>query len=180
MIVATRNIPAKPASKDIQILRVDPFHRVTGLLLPLVLHRMLNFAQTHYGRLNPEAQVRELGGRLVAGDPGLLVQAFVSPEGRVVGHAVSALQESYGQKWLFVIQCKMDEPTGDAITRAIQSGEEFARQNGATMLLFETRRSDSAWAKAYGFKVMRHIMYKTLNGHEVPVEAGESIEEREG
>jgi len=48
----------------------------------------------------------------------------------------------------------------------------FAKQHGAGSLRFETKRSDSAWAKAYGFKVSRHVMTMDLNGKLEEVEKG--------
>jgi hypothetical protein len=155
---------------DIKIVPVDPFHPITGLLFPFILKRMTDFADIHYGDSlsDPRRQVRAVASELVLGNPGVLVLALLTSEGRLVGHVASIMQldPQSGKKWLFVLQCKLDEPGADAISRAIQYGENFARQQGAVTLAFETRRSDSAWAKAYGFKVVRHIMTKDLNGHE--------------
>ena len=58
----------------------------------------------------------------------------------------------------------MDEPGGDVIARATELCKEFGRARGASTIVFETRRSDSAWAKAYGFKTLRHLMYMPING----------------
>ena len=151
---------------EILILRVDPFDPDIGraMLFPLLLRRMVDFAAIHYAEISPEAQAREHAMRACSGDKGLLMLALVSPEGKLVGHSVATLQTSYGKRWLFVTQCKADEPTGDAIARVIAKNEEFGRANGAELLIFETKRSDSAWAKAYGFHTMRHLMSKSLNG----------------
>ncbi|MGH7274522.1 MAG: hypothetical protein ACREIQ_08715, partial [Nitrospiria bacterium] len=114
---------------EVQIIPVDPFHKVTGLLFPFMLQRILAFSQTHYSEINPLAQARDHAMRACAGDPTLLLLAFLAPGGRLIGHAVSTLQENYGRKWLFVTQCKVDEPAGDVVSRAIQIGEDFARAN---------------------------------------------------
>ena len=147
-----------------QIVRVDPFHRVTGMLFPFMLRRMMEFARTHIPEMNPEAQVRDHAMRACSGDPNLLLLAFLAPDGRLIGHVVSIIQEDYGKRWLFVTQCKVDEPGGDVVGRAIQMGKDFAKERGATMLLHATKRSDGAWARAYGFKTMRHLMWMPLNG----------------
>lgn len=154
---------------EVQIIRVDPFDKLAGLLFPFVLQRIMDFSNTHYSGFNPMAQARELAARACGGDPNLLLLAFVTPDGRLVGHAVSIIQETYGSRWLFVIQCKVDEPAGDLISRATELSQRFGKERGATMLVFETKRSDSAWAKAYGFKTLRHLMYLDLNG--TPIEA---------
>ena len=156
---------------EIVIVQVDPFHQTTGLLFPAILQRILAFSHTHYSEINPEAQARDIAMRACMGDQSLLLLAFLAPEGRLIGHAVSMIQETYGKRWLFVTQCKVDESAGDVIQRAITLGESFGRAHGAEILIFETRRSDSAWAKAYGFKTMRHLMAKSLNGTEL-VEQG--------
>ena len=71
---------------DVQIVRVDPFHRVTGFLFPLMLRRMMEFANIHIPEMNPEAQVRDHAMRACAGDPNLLLLAFLAPDGRLIGH----------------------------------------------------------------------------------------------
>ena len=153
---------------EVAIVRVDPFNRVTGMLFPFMLRRMMEFAQIHIPEMNPEAQVRDHARRACEGDPNLLLLAFLAPDGRLIGHAVSIIQEDYGKKWLFVTQCKVDEPGGDAVGRAIQMSKDFGRERGAMMLLHITKRSDGAWARAYGFKTMRHLMWMPLNDEATP------------
>ena len=152
---------------EVQWVTVDPFSPNIGLamLFPLVLRRMLEFARIHYAEMNPEMQVRELAMQACKGDPALLLLAAVTPDGKLVGHAACVLQEHYGKRWFFVLQSKMDEPTGDAIRRALDIGTAFARQHGAEMLIFESKRSDSAWMRALpGVKTLRHLMCVPLNG----------------
>mgnify|MGYP001588865632 CR=1 FL=1 len=167
-------------SVDVKIVPVDPFHPITGLLFPFLLKRMEEFAKIHYGDslADPVRQVREIASEWLLGNPGVLVLALLTSEGRLVGHVATVMQQDAqsGKKWLFVLQCKLDEPGGDAISRAIKYGEDFARQRGASHLAFETKRSDSAWAKAYGFKVVRHIMVKSLNGNEATAAGAEASE----
>lgn len=158
---------------DVQIIHPDPLHPVTGLLVPFLLQRMLDFAKIHYEELLPEAQVREFGARMMLNDHNQLVQAFVTPDGRLIGHAISHIQEFGGKSWLYVAQCKLDEPGADIISRAIEEAERFAQERGATLLLFATKRSDSSWQRAYGFKTARHIMMKPLgNGAKESVKIG--------
>lgn len=158
---------------DVQIVPVDPFDiKLGGLLFPFVLQRIIEFSKTHYTGFDPMRQARELAARACAGDPSLLLLAFVAPDGRLIGHAVSTISESYGTRWLFVIQSKVDEPAGDVISRATSLGKSWGKARGAELIVFETRRSDSAWAKAYGFKTMRHLMYMPINGEPAGVEQG--------
>ena len=150
---------------DVQIIRVDPFDfKLSALLFPHILKRIVEFSETHYGGFHPLAQARELAARACAGDEGLLLLAFVAPNGRLVGHSVATVLNTYGAIWMFVIQAKVDEPAGDVIARATELCKEFGRARGASTIVFETRRSDSAWAKAYGFKTLRHLMYMPING----------------
>jgi hypothetical protein len=147
---------------EIKIIPVDPMDPHVGLLFPFLLQRMLDFAKIHYEEISPEAQVRDFGMRAMGKDRNLLIQAFLTPQGKLIGHTVSYIQEFAGKTWLYVAQCKVDEPGGDVIDRAIEAGEQFARERGATLLMFATKRSDSAWMKAYGFKTIRHLMVKEL------------------
>ena len=149
---------------DVQIIPVDLFHPVTGPLFPFVINRVRKFAETHFSEVFPDRQAREVAARLAAGDPTIFVAAFISPDGRLVGHGVAAIQQGYGKKWVFVTQCKLDEPAGDAMSRAIQYIEDWGRAQGAELLIFETKRSDSSWVRAFGFKTLRHLMWKSLNG----------------
>ena len=162
---------------EVQIIPVDLFHPVTGLLFPFVIQRVRAFAEAHFSEVFPEAQAREVATRLAAGDKNTLVGAFISPDGRLIGHAVAVIQQNYGKKWVFVTQCKLDEPGGDAVTRGIRIIEDWGRAAGADLLIFETRRSDSSWVRAYGFKTMRHLMWKSLNGQ---LETKDLAETKEG
>ena len=158
---------------DVQIIRVDPFDfALGGLLFPFVLKRIVDFSQVHYAGFNPLAQARELAAAACAGSPDLLLLAFVAPDGRLIGHAVCTMQTTYGSRWMFVLQSKVDEAAGDVIQRATDLGREWGKSRGAEILVFETKRSDSAWAKAYGFKVLRHLMYMPINGEPAVAEQG--------
>lgn len=159
---------------DVQIVPVGLFNQVRelDLLFPLVIRRVREFAETNFSEVFPEQQAREVATRLAAGDKNTMVGAFITPDGRLVGHAVAVIQQNYGKKWVFVTQCKLDEPAGDAVTRGIKIIEDWGRAMGADLLIFETRRSDSSWVRAYGFKTMRHLMWKSLNGTTVDLAEG--------
>ena len=151
-----------PIRPEIQIIQVDPFHPQLGHLFPFILRRFLEFAQIHYEEISPMAQAKDYGARLVAADPKLYVQAFISQEGALVGHSVAEIMEFAGKKWLFVAQCKLDVPGGDCITRALAEGEAWAAERGCTLILMSTARSDSAWVKQFGFHTIRHIMGRPI------------------
>lgn len=150
---------------EVQIIRVDPFDfKLGGLLFPYVLKRILEFSETHYSGFNPLMQARELAARACAGDPDILLLGFVSPDGKLLGHAVATIMNTYGTRWVFALQSKVDESAGDLISRGIQVTKDWGKAQGADLLVFETKRSDSAWAKAYKAKTMRHWMYFPING----------------
>ena len=147
---------------EVKIFRIDPLDPILGPLFPFLMQRMLDFAKIHFDELDPEAQVRDYAMRAMGKDQNLLIQAFIAPTGKLIGHAVSYIQEHGSKVWLYVAQCKVDEPAGDLIPRAIAEGEAFARDRGARKIIMVTRRSDSAWAKAYGFKTVRHMMNRDI------------------
>ena len=151
---------------EVQWIPVDPFDPDIGraMLFPLLLKRMLDFAQIHYAEMNPLAQVRSLASKACKGDPVLLLAA-VTPDGKLIGHTACVLQEEGGRHWVFMLQSKLDEPSGDAIQRALEIGKAYARKHGAEMLIFESKRSDSAWVRAVpGIKTLRHFMYVPVDG----------------
>lgn len=164
--------PAPLKDGEVQIIPVDLFHPVTGLLFPFVTQRVRDFAEANFSGILPPARARkvadyiahDLAARVAAGVPTLLILAFVTPDGRLIGHSVAIIQENHGEKWVFVTQCKLDESAGDAVTRGITYVQNWARSHGADILFFETRRSDSSWVRAYGFKTMNHTMWMSLNG----------------
>ena len=157
---------------DVQIVPVDVFNPVTGPLLPMVALRIRQFAEANFAGVLPPPRAARVGAivahRLVSqqalGAPNILIGAFITPDGRLIGHLVAVVQEEYGERWVFVTQCKLDEPAGDAVSRGIELVKRWGRSNGADSLFFETKRSDSAWVRAYGFKTMHHTMWMSLNG----------------
>ncbi len=159
---------------EVQIIQVDPFHPQMGLLFPFILQRILAFSRVHFGEIDPLLQARDFAMRACGGDPNFLLLAFVAPDGKLVGHAVCIMSETYGKRWLFVTQSAVDEPAGDLIPRAINVGKAFARARGGDLVIFETKRSDSAWTRALGAKTARHLMYFPLNGEPI-VEAEKGV-----
>ena len=154
---------------EIKILPVDPFHPVLGQLFPLVLYRIREFTKVHFPEIPEDSTAREFGARLVAGDPNVLLTAFVAPEGKLVGHGVAHIQVAFGKKWVIVTQCRVDEPAGDLIPRALEYAREYGKRLGAEHGIFETKRSDSAWMRMLrdsGCRDLRHLMYFPLNGDE--------------
>ena len=151
---------------EVQWVKVDPFSpQMDALLFPLLIQRMLAFSRIHYADMDPVSQVRELAVAACKGDPTLLLLAAVTPDGKLIGHAVCVMQEQYGKRRLFVLQSKLDVPGGDALNRGLQIGIEYARKHGAVSLIFESKRSDSAWMRALpGVKTLRHLMEVPLNG----------------
>ena len=153
---------------EVQIIKVDPFHPILGQLFPLVLRRIVEFTAIHFPEIPAESTAREVGARLVAGDPNVLLTAFVAPEGKLVGHGVADVRPVYGKLWVIVSQCKVDDPAGDLILRALNFAREFGKSRGAEHGVFETKRSDSAWMRMLresGCRDLRHLMYFPLTGN---------------
>ena len=161
---------------EVQIIKVDPFHPVIGMLFPLLAIRVLEMARSHFAEMNPEGLARECLAKVVAGDPDVILLGFVAPDGRLIGHSLGFIQGAYGKRWLFVLQSKVDEPAGDLVSRAILFAKVFAEERGAGMVIFETKRSDSAWTRAIGARTLRHLMCIPMNGH---VEAGPAPVEKD-
>lgn len=150
-------------SDTVLVVLVNPYDKLTGLLVPVVAQRILDFAQQHFNELNPESYTRVVMSRLWANDPRIAVAALVEAGTcKVVGHGVATIEEDGANKWVFVSQCKADGNVGDAIQRAIKMAEEWGAAQGATKMVMSTPRSDAAWKRKYGFDTMRHLMIRQI------------------
>ena len=146
----------------ISVILLDPYHPVTGLLVPFVAQRMREVAEAFFVELSPDTYVREIMVRLWNRDPRVMVVALCDPKGNVVGHGVATIETDGINSWCFVSQVKADGNVGDAVHQALEMANEWARQAGCRLMLMATGRSERAWERAYGFKVDRRIMSREI------------------
>lgn len=150
----------------VSVVRVDPYDPVTGLLVPIISQRMLEMARLHCTELDPEQLVKSTMVKLWARDPAIGVLAFVDEKGVCVGHCIASMETDGRNRWVFVSQVKADGNVGDAVARAIEVADQWGRDNGATMMLMATGRSEKAWERKYGFKLSRRVMDRKIGDKE--------------
>lgn len=150
-----------------KVVRVDPYHQVTGLLIPQLTQRMLDFSRTLSPELNAELVVRNFMVRLWGQDPGSILLAYVDEQGRVAGHCSATIQQADdGKRVVFVNQCKADGNVGDALQLALEMLDAWGRLHGAVAMTMTTTRSEKAWERRAGFKEYRKIMVRMLGEQE--------------
>ena len=146
----------------------------TGFLAPFVVQRISEFARQHMDEVDPEVWTRTILARLCAGDPTVLVMAFVGTKGDVVGHGVATIEAFGASKWAFISQCRVEPGEGSSdptlVRRAIEHVDTWARGFGVKQMLMATPRSDEAWRRKYGFKTLRHVMAREI-GSPIPAAA---------
>jgi hypothetical protein len=150
----------------ISLVPINPYDK-SGLLLPFVAQRVSEMAQQHMHELDPETWTRTVLSRLCAGDPHLLVLAFVGAKGDVVGHGVASIESFGPSKWVFISQCRVEPGEGSSdptlVARAIECVDTWAKHGfGVTRMLMASPRSDEAWRRKYGFKTLRHVMEREV------------------
>lgn len=148
---------------DVNIIPIDPLDPIGGVFFTQTLRNVLEFAKTHYEGLPPEAISRDWGAQIMLGSPKIRLWAMVTPEGRVVGHALATL-EHYDDGHIMVngIQCRAESVVQDATARVIKEMDKWGREHGATTLQMTTDRSDLVWIKKHGFKVVRHTLARPI------------------
>jgi len=150
-----------------KVVRVDPYHQVTGLLMPQLTQRVIEFSRTLSPELNAELVARSLLVPVWAGAINVMLLAFVDDKGAVAGHCYAEVTEvEDGQRVAFIKQIKADGNVGDALRLALLTVELFGKQHGAKSLVMIGTRSDKAWEKDAGFREYRKIMVR-----EIPDEA---------
>lgn len=148
---------------DILVLPVDPMHSVTGMLIPAISQRIFAFASERVSELDPTVQTRQLMARLYAGDQRLLILGMITTQGSLVGHLVAEiLNDGYKNIWVMVLHCKADGNVGDAVKRARDYCDGWAKERGATFMLMATHRSDMAWDRKWGFETIRYVKRREL------------------
>lgn len=147
---------------QIVVLPVDPLHGPTAMLLPFIAQRVFGMASDRQAELDPERFTRNLMTRLWAGDPNVLVLAFLEPSGKLVGHVVAELCTDGTRRWIFVAQTKADGNVGDAVRRALTMLDEWGARHKATVMNMATHRDDAAWSRKYGLEKSRSIYTRAI------------------
>ena len=152
----------------ITLVKVDPYHPVTGLLVPFLCRRIMDMAASRQEERDPQQFTRDIMSRLWAQDPSLGVLAMLDEKGRLVGHAVATIETDGKNHWLFVQQTKADGDVGDAVDRAMGEAKGWAAQVSERLVtagfrpitkgLMVTTRSDAAWQRRHKLKAIRHVM----------------------
>ena len=154
----------------LNLVKINPMDN-TGLLLPFVGRRILDFARQHDTESDPEIFARMILARLVAGDPGVLVIAMVGAKGDVVGHGVATHEAAFGNQWAYVWQMRVDPGEGSsdptAVKRCIEACDAWASERQLKQMVMASPRSDEAWRRKYGFKTLRHVMGRGI-GSPIP------------
>ncbi len=150
----------------VQIVPIDPYDRITGLLVPYVTQRIIEMAGVVSPELEPSQVALAYMSRLFNRDPNVGVIALVETNGKVVGHAVASLESDGVKKWVHVGQCRADGNVGDAIKRAVEYADEWGKARGATHMTMSTSRVDTGWKRKFNFDVVRHLMIRDIGVEE--------------
>jgi len=153
---------------SLQIIALDPYHPVLGLLVPQVAQRLLESAKQMSIEGDSEETVIAALARLWAKDPTVLMLACVDTEGHVKGHAVASIEGNSA----FLLQPRIDEPTDNDMTgELIHVVEQWIKDYNASVgrevvsgVTLIAKRSDPKWAKKYDFETIRYFMFRKLKG----------------
>lgn len=147
---------------QVVVLPVDPINGPTAMLLPFIAQRVFSMASERAQELDPERFTRSFLARLWAGDPGVLMLAFLDTTGKLLGHVAAEACTDGVRKWIFVAQTKADGNVGDAVKRALFMLDEWGKRLGATTMTIATHRSDDAWRRKYGLEVHRYVLSREV------------------
>ena len=157
---------------NVTLLLIEPYHPVTGLLVPLVAQRILGLAQERQRERDPGKTARDILTRLYAGDLSLRILGFLDDKGVLVGHAVATIETDGVNHWMFIQQVKVDGDVGDAVGRGIEIGDQWATAvnpnlvargyTPITKMVMATHRSDAAFQRKYLFTTDRHLMIREI------------------
>ena len=90
--------------------------------------------------------------------------------GRLVGHAIMAIQSDGTKRWVLIVQTWINphDDTGDAVLRALHDTDHWARAQGAQFYTMATNRETEAWTRKFGFTRVG-VIYRRLVPAAVPV-----------
>jgi hypothetical protein len=148
--------------QTVRIVQVEPYHKVYGLLTPLLAQRL----SEGFAALGDEDSIvlPQFMSRLWAKDPGTLLLAAIDSTGTIKGHTAAVYQKAGTEApQVIFIQPRLDEPTeNDAVAEMIEWIERWAKSLGATSLVLLARRVDAKWIKKHSFEVSRYILTREV------------------
>lgn len=161
-------------ARQVRIAPLTPYDGKTGLLAPFVLERIRRMARERAQELDADQAVKNVGARFYAGDPSLLLLAFLDEKTQLVGHGVATVESDGTNSWVFVSQVGMDPGDwGDAVVQAMELADAWAQtfserilvprgQKPIQKMLMATHREERGWIRKYGFTSHRHIMSRDV------------------
>lgn len=152
----TETVPLKAASAV--LIAVDPLDlEGTAMLMPFVFARVLTMAQGTDRIVTQLARMKL--GHVVAGDPNTLLLA-VMKKNAVIGHTLAWLEGDAVEKWVWVLQCALDE--AGVVPEVLAYLDAWGKTRGAVRIEMATLRNPKAWEKAHGFTVRRIVMQRPI------------------
>lgn len=140
------------ALSKVVIIRIDPYHKVYGQLLPQVLQRLIEGISS----MGDDPRVITLfNTKLAAGDPNVILLAAVDTKGQVKGYCAAEVQNGVA----LVMQPHMDEPTSnDAIAEMFDTLEDWKAERKVVKSTLVVKKLDSKWLKKYGYRIERYVL----------------------
>lgn len=147
--------------QNLRVLKVDPYHKAYGLLVPQVAEKMQDSISTMPDLDNI---VPAFLARLWGKDRGVLLLAAVDSAGHVKGFTAA----SFDGVNVTMMQPRLDESAeNDAVGEMLSMVEGWAESLKATKVILITRKLDSKWMKKYGYEVNRYVLHRDLEAEAV-------------
>lgn len=156
---------------DVYVLPFDPLTPY-GVLADTLSRRVLAMAEEYD---EPEAAAfftRQIMGRVLMGQPNVLVLIVLNGEGRLVGHAVATFEEFGPKRWVFCWQCQVDGKQPGAVDEIINQLRAWGLHRGAQKIEMATSGREKAWERQYHFSKVRSIMTLPLTDEDVTLADG--------
>lgn len=158
------------------VVPVLPYHPILGLLIPEVTRRIMEFVEAHPTEFSAKSTAKAILLPLYQENPRQAVLAFVNQEHKMVGHAAISIEgdEEEGRYWVFIQQVQIDPPGHDQLMAQVLDwcqewghtySEKWLIPRGLAPIreiMGVTHRSHAAWARSYGFELVRHVMRKEI------------------
>lgn len=149
----------------VRVLRADPYHPVTGVMLHPLTQRIIDFARVQVPEMDPVQMAKSYLGPLYDQNPGVLLLALVDERAAVVGHVLATINADGTKRWAAVAQYRADGPVGDAGLEALDLVKRWATEMGAEGLTLTVRNTDEKWERR-GYRTVRHIYHLDMNQKE--------------
>jgi hypothetical protein len=138
--------------------------QLARVLYEPLYQRLLTFANTVTSEIMGEPTVDMWLQRLFVGDPRLHILVELDQTTFVIiAHAVIDVQETApGQCVIVCHQLQSDKVGLDMIALCDEYGVKLASEVNAQALVFFTEKHSKVYERKYQYKVMRHVMVKSL------------------